>query len=610
MSIDSIGLAALRKELLEVFSQGEIVNIFQVKKYKIILEVKPLRTSSLSNNTTPLTENRKLFHLHLSLDPSEMEIYFSEAENIPKTITSPFLTLLQKQLIGGKILAIEHPDFDRILHFILQPYLKFGQSKKLILIAEFMGKHSNLILINENKIIEGSIKLVTSRINRFREVSPGELYLPPPSSSLNPLKIDQENFLNLFSSSTSKDKDLNLYPLLQHHLKGLNPQSIREIIFQANLLPEKKIGEILPEELESLWASFHKIMEDIKQQNFNPTIFLDPISKKISSYSLIESVQFSQESKLKFADANSCLKYFFREKQKEREVLFLTREIENTLHKNIVKIKEKIEGYQEQIEEAKNSEEYKIRGELIKSNLGRLKKGDLEFTAINYYSPQQEEITIPLDSSLTPLQNAQLYFKKYRKAKDSLKIITERLKSNQLKLARLEELERLSRQDNTLPHLQNIYQNLVKLGLIKETTVPGKKQKKEDNKLRPLKYISKDGWEIYVGKNNQQNDFLTLKLASGNDLWLHTKNTPGAHVIIKNKGDNQTPPLDTLLQAAQLAAYFSKTKKEDKVVVDYTLKKYVKKPKKAKPGMVIYSQEKSLLIKVDPEEIKDLIPSK
>ena len=150
----------------------------------------------------------------------------------------------------------------------------------------------------------------------------------------------------------------------------------------------------------------------------------------------------------------------------------------------------------------------------------------------------------------------------------------------------------------------------MKLGLIKETTVPGKKQKKEDNKLRPLKYISKDGWEIYVGKNNQQNDFLTLKLASGNDLWLHTKNTPGAHVIIKNKGDHQTPPLDTLLQAAQLAAYFSKTKKEDKVVVDYTLKKYVKKPKKAKPGMVIYSQEKSLLIKVDPEEIKDLIPSK
>jgi predicted ribosome quality control (RQC) complex YloA/Tae2 family protein len=144
------------------------------------------------------------------------------------------------------------------------------------------------------------------------------------------------------------------------------------------------------------------------------------------------------------------------------------------------------------------------------------------------------------------------------------------------------------------------------LGWAKKAATPLRKAKKEANRLQPAKYISKDGWEIYVGKNNLQNDFLTFKLASGNDTWLHAKNIQGSHIIIKNKGSKQSLPLDTLIQAANLAAYFSKAKKADKVLVDYTFKKYVKKPKNAKPGMVIYSQEKSLWIKVDPEEIKSM----
>jgi predicted ribosome quality control (RQC) complex YloA/Tae2 family protein len=250
----------------------------------------------------------------------------------------------------------------------------------------------------------------------------------------------------------------------------------------------------------------------------------------------------------------------------------------------MLKINNKINDYQKKLEEVKNCEKYKINGELIKANLAGIKRGDTEIKVINYYSPRQEDITIPLNNKLTPLENARLYFKKYKKTKDSLEIILEQLNNNQLKLDQLAGFHKLYKQySNSLPNLLKIYNDLMKLGLSKKIIVPLKKQEKKKNKLLPAKYISKDGWEIYVGKNNHQNDFLTFKLASGNDIWLHPKNIQGAHVIIKNRGNKQSPPLDTLIQAANLAAYFSKAKKENKVLVDYTLKKYVKKPKNSKP---------------------------
>jgi len=604
MSLDSITLTAIRKELINMFKDAKIVNIFQVKKYKIIFEIKPIRALP-SYSTDKITKSKKLFHIHISTDPSKMEIYFSEAENIKETTNSPFLALLQSQFIGGKILDIKHLDFDRILHFIIQPYLKFGKTKNITLVVEFMGKHSNIILLNENNIIEGSIKSITSKINRYREVIPGKLYTPPPSQNkLNPLEITEENFYNIFYSCT--DKELSLWQ--KNKLKGISPQSAKEIIFQANLLPDKKILEVSSRELEFLWSSLNRIIENIKHQHFNPTIFLDPQSRKIKTYSLIESRKSPRCNKLSFNDTNSCLKYFFTEEEKEREIISLKNKLKRIINKNIAKLNEKINIYQNKILEVKNCDRYKLMGELIKSNLGNIKRGEAKITTINYYSPQQEVITIPLNKSLTPLQNAQSYFKKYRKTKDSLKIISEQLNSNQKKLSQLKDLQKLYKQNsNSLSNLQEIYNKLIKLGLAKKAVVPVKKQKKERNKLRPTKYVSKDGWEIYVGKNNQQNDFLTLNLASGNDIWLHTKTIHGSHVIIKNKGSDQTPPLSTLLQAAQLAAYFSKARNEKKVVVDYTLKKYVKKPKNAKPGMVTYSHEKSLLIKIDPQAIKDII---
>ena len=596
MSLDSITLEAMRKELLDKFKEGKIVSLIQTRKYKIIIEVKPVKFLAST------------FYIHISLDPSLPEIYFTELENRQQTISSPFLTLLQNQLKGGKILDIEHPNFDRILHFIIRPYQKFGKLQDKILVVEFMGKHGNMILLKEDKTIETAIKLIDSNISRYREILPGKLYIPPPSQNkIDPLTINREGFFDIFNSLSAKNKDLTLWELIQDSFIGTSPQSAKEVVLQANLSPNKNISEASSADLETLWISFNRIITDIKNHNFQPALFLDPLSKKIKAWSIINSVQFLKYHRRTFNDANSCLECLFTELEKEREVLVMQNKLDQIIRKNMLKINNKINDCQKKLEEVKNCEKYKISGELIKANLAGIKRGDREITAINYYSPRQENITIPLNDKLTPLENARLYFKKYRKTKDSFRIIFEQLKNHQQKLAQLTELQKLYEQEsNSLPNLLKIYNNLTRLGWAKKAATSLRKAKKETNRLQPTKYISKDEWEIYVGKNNLQNDFLTFKLASGNDTWLHAKNIQGSHIIIKNKGSKQSLPLDTLIQAANLAAYFSKAKKADKVLVDYTFKKYVKKPKKAKPGMVIYSQEKSLWIKVDPEEVRSM----
>ena len=604
MSLDSIALEAMRKELLDKFKEGKIISLIQTKKYKIIIEVKPDKLFAL-NDTNKKSES---FYIHISIDPSLPEIYFTELENKQKTISSPFLALLQNQLKGGKILDIEHSNFDRILHFIIRPYQKFGKVQNKILVVEFMGKHGNMILLKEDKTIETSIKLIDSNISRYREIMPGKLYIPPPSQNkLNPLKINREDFLSIFYSTPSENKGLSLWKLIQDSFMGMSPQSAKEVVLQANLSPEMNASEASAADLKILWISFNRIVNNIKNHNFQPTLFFDPLSKKIKAWSIIDSVQFPKYHKRTFNEANSCMESLFTELEKERELLSMQNKLDQIIRKNMLKINNKINDCQKKLEEVKNCEKYKISGELIKANLPSIKRGYREIITINYYSPQQENITIPLNNKLTPLENARLYFKKYRKTKDSFQIIFEQLNNHQLKHAQLTELQKLYEQEiNSLPNLHKIYNNLTKLGWVKKAAAPLKKAKKETNRLQPTKYISKDGWEIYVGKNNLQNDFLTFKLASGNDTWLHAKNIQGSHIIIKNKGSKQSLPLDTLIQAANLAAYFSKAKKDNKVLVDYTFKKYVKKPKNAKPGMAIYSQEKSLWIKIDPEEIRSM----
>jgi len=602
--LDGLTLLAIKKELSDSFINSKIINISQTDKYKIIIEIKPKKELL----PVSMQDDTKNAYIHISIHPSFPEIYFTSSIKTNTSISSPFLANIQTHLRGGKIIAITQPDFDRILYFKIEPFIRFGKIQDKKLIIEFMGKHSNIILVKENGMIESCIKLISSKINRFREVIPGTNYIPPPSQNkLNPLNIDKSSFFKILNIANKEE--LSLWQTLQSGFIGLSSQSAKEIVLQADILPGKKLIDASYIEFDQLWISFQKIISDIRNFNFNPVVFESPETKHIKSYSIINSLQFSEYDKYCFKEVNSCLTFYSKKLTMERKLFSLKKELSKIFNKNIDKIKSKMNDYERKIREVENCENYKLNGELIKSNLSSIKRGVKEIALINYFSPNREYISIPLNSKLTPLQNAQVYFKKYRKIKDSYHTIFNFLKDNRAVYEKLHDLQSLYLQpDQSYSELMKIKHQLIKLGYIKKIKKRIKKKKKEISS--PTKYISKNGWNIFVGKNSKQNDLLTLKLASGNDVWLHVKNINGSHVIIKNKGMGQTPPLDTLIEAASLAVYFSKAKNENKVQVDYTLKKYVKKPKNAKPGMVIYSQEKCLFISLDLKIVKNILSRK
>ena len=599
--LDGLTLFAIKKELSDSFINSKIINISQTNKYKIIIEIKP-KKELLPVSGQNKTNNA---YIHISIHPSFPEIYFTNSIKTDTSISSPFLANLQTHLKGGKIIAITQPDFDRILYFTIKPFIRFGKIQDKRIIIEFMGKHGNIILVKGDGMIESSIKLISSEINRFREIIPGTSYIPPPSQNkLNPLNINKSSFFNILDIANKEE--VNLCQALQSSFKGLSRQSAKEIVLQADLLPEKKLVDASCIEFDQLWISFQKIISDIQNFNYNPIVFKSPDTKMVKSYSIINSLQFSRYDKRYFKEVNSCLAFYFRELTMERELFSLKNELSKIFNKNIDKIEYKMNDYKRKIKEVENCKNYKLNGELIKANLSSIKRGVKEITLINYFSSNREYVSIPLNIKLTPLQNAQMYFKKYRKIKDSYNTIFNFLKDNQAVYKKLHDLQLLYLQPGqSYAELMKIKLQLIKLGYIKKIKKGIKKKKKEISS--PTRYISKDGWNIFVGKNSKQNDLLTLKLASGNDIWLHVKNINGSHVIIKNKGMGQTTPLDTLIEAANLAVYFSKAKNENKVQVDYTLKKHVKKPKNAKPGMVIYSQEKCLFISLDLIIIKNIL---
>lgn len=602
--LDGIIIFAIKNELSKFFTNSKILQIFQIDKYTITLKLKP----EINRMTSSVKERNRNFFLYLSIHPSFPKLFFS-TERPSITINSPFLNSLHSNLEGGKIILIEQQNFDRVLHFIIKPFSRFGKIQNRALIAEYMGKHSNIILIREDSIIENSIKLVPSEINRFREIIPGSIYAPPPvQDKLNPLKTCKHVFQNLLDNSQSQNNPL--WKILQNNFRGLGRKNAMEIVCHAGISPYISFAEATAKDIENLWISFNKIFSNLREFNLSPKVFVSPETKGGITYSIFDTTQDFNDKKHHFNDINSCLSYYYKEFSLKKELTSLQNELSKIFNKILNRTKEKIEQYKSKMDEIEQCEKYRQYGELLKSNLHLIKRGKTSVNLHNYFSSEQDLIAVPLDKSLSPLGNAQRYFKKYRKVKGSYQTITKYLRKHSADYERITHLQqKYIRGYSKYSEILVIKQQLVNLGYIKEFKKSIKKKSRKET-LLPSKYISREGWIIFVGKNSKQNDMLTLKIASGNDTWLHVKNLFGSHVVIKNKGTGQTPPLDTLIEAANLSVYYSKARKENKVQVDYTLKKYVKKPRHAKPGMVIYSQEKTLYISLDMEIVNKILSRK
>ncbi|AGB40884.1 putative RNA-binding protein, snRNP like protein [Halobacteroides halobius DSM 5150] len=580
MALDGVTLAAIKTELQNKLIGGRVDKIYQPKENLLTIRIRQPG------------ENIKLL---ISANPQNPRIHITEQDFDNPYQPPTFCMLLRKHLQSGRIKEINQPNFERILEIIIQYKNNQGELVDKKLVIELMGRHSNIILTKPDEQILDCIKRVTKKISRYRELLPGKDYNPPPQQGKkNPLTADFNQFKEVLSDNLNKDK---MYRIIMNNYRGIGPLIGQEIVHRAGFNPQQEL--IKPKEIDNLWSAFNDIFNKIKNEKFNPTLVLDK-ENNLKEYEAFKLKQFDlpQES---FTSVNQLLDYYFTNRIIQKKVNRLTNKMNNIIRDNIENIKKKYSKVRGQLKGAKNADKHQLKGELITANIYQLEKGQNKVTLQNYYNNNQE-VTIELDPELTPAENAQRYFEKYEKAKKSVKYLRREAKKAKAEFEYLQQVEVNINQSETLAELQEIEKELVQEGYIKEQKQNNNKQ---NDKLPPLKFASTAGYDILVGRNNRQNDGLTKKIANNQDTWVHVKDLPGSHTIIRNHTGKKIPE-ETLLEAAQIAAFYSKGRKSSNVPVDYTKVKYVKKAKGAKPGMVYYENQNTLYVTPDKNLVEQL----
>jgi len=591
MKLDSIALSSVTFEIKERLIPAKIIELYQLSKYEILLLLK---------------RNNHIGKLFCSIRPDRMAFFLSDSSLPSKNFSSLFFNQLQNWVQGGTLLDIEHYQFDRIIKLIIRPYNKFGEPKQYQLIIEFMGKHSNIILIDEHNIIKAALKQVGSEVNRYREVKAGISYVyPPRQDKSNPLTISRQNFMAMISDSKNSANPEYLWQFFLQNFIGLGEKSSKEIVVAMNLPLQQKLEQITEDRWPDLWNNFSGLRQKMIDNEFSPQVLIDKESNKVIDYFLLCPVNEQQNiMTLPFEKTSPCLEFIFKRLTEEDKKQNLYHAINKVLKKNIKKLAEKERFFRGKKREIENCEEYKKKGELIKANLWNINPGTREITIIDYTDAQQPKITVNLNPDITPLQNAKNYFKKYKKTQQNRDAVEKQARENQNSLQQLKEIQKkMAENRNSLEELSVLYDRLVKLGYIKKEKDDSAKRKAEQGPAIS-KFLSPDGWTILAGKNNKQNEYILRYLSSGNDFWLHNLTRPGGHVIIKNHKNMERPPHSTLVFAARLAAFYSKTKDKENTLIIYTQRKYVRKAKDSKMGKVIYSNEKTIPIETNHNEIK------
>ncbi|MEJ6950895.1 Rqc2 family fibronectin-binding protein [Natronospora cellulosivora (SeqCode)] len=560
MSIDGIMLAAINKELNDTLIEGRIDKIYQVNKHLVTILIR-------NNNFN--------YKLLMSSHPVFSRIHISTS-SFKNPIKAPdFCMLLRKYLMRGIIKKIEQPDFERIINIEVSIYNKLYN-----LIIEIMGKHSNISLIDQDGIVLDSIKRVSSQISRERQLYPGIKYkYPPRQDKLNPLIVSQDNYFEKIPD----DFQQAAHRAIMFNFRGIGPYSAKEIVYRANIDPTTPYNQLSKKEKFNIWNKFNEIFTNINQGNFQPSLGIKNNNiKYISAFPL----KHRKEDNILYKNTGELFDFYY-----QNEILDKTlnqykhklNDISNTyLKKNLIK-QEKLKS---KLKVGENADEFKKIGELITANLYQIKRGMTELDVIDFYHPEQKNISLKLDPKISPSKNAQKYYKKYSKAKKSITYLKKQIAILRHEEKYLEQVLLNIEQAESEEELKEIKEELIKEGYIKENK-KNKKEKKKNKALAPHKFRSSDGFDILVGRNNHQNDYLTKKLANKEDIWLHVKDLAGSHTIIRNHTRDEIP-LETIKEAAIIAAYYSKARLSENVPIDYTEIKNVNKPKGAKPGLVYY----------------------
>ncbi|ATW24830.1 Rqc2 family fibronectin-binding protein [Candidatus Formimonas warabiya] len=575
MAFDGYVMAAVTAELKEKIITGKIVKIYQPEKHMVVLRIRKG------------TEN---FQLLISAHPVTGRIHFS-AQPKENPLQPPlFCMVLRKHLEGGRISSIEQKGLERVLHIQVDAFDEIGEQAKKLLVVEIMGKHSNMVLVDpkDGTILDG-IKRYSHLVSRHREILPGREYLAPPDQNkLDALKTDEEEFRSTLLSLSLNTKVKNA---IVNRFSGFSPLLAQEVICRAQL-PDGVMIDVLGDyELIRLWQAMQEIIFAVNKHDFHPTVAQSP--EKLLDFSCVQLLQFNPEHLQEFPYMSAALDYFFSRQEEEELFAARQRELLKVVKTEMDRVEKKLSLQMDKLRETEDMEQLRLWGELITAHIYQLSKGMETAELDNFYQPG-ERIRIPLNPHYSPSENAQTYFKKYNKAKSSKILVEEQVAKNREELDYLYSVGSFLEQARTLKDLEEIRSELVDAAYLKEKAQI-KKGKAKEPVSQPLSFTSQEGYTILVGKNNKQNDLLTLKMAQKDDLWLHTKNIPGSHVIIRRQ-PGQEIPFATMEEAAKLAAFYSKARYSSQVPVDYTLVSQVKKPNGAKPGMVIYFEQKTLYV--------------
>lgn len=505
--------------------------------------------------------------LYINIKPGSARLHFTENRYENPQTPPNFCMLLRKYLSSARLIEIYQPGLERIAELKFSATNEMGDLVNLSLICELIGNKTNLILVKENRIIDAVRHSDVETADRL--ILPGAIYEYPKSQDkLNPLKENSTDFLNALPHPLSKS--------LLNTIEGFSPLVCREIEFLA--------------EKSNIKTAYSRVLLDFKE-NVTPVLVLNK-DKTLLDFSFTKICQYGELFENKIYDNFSLLlDEFYSKKELAARIKSAAQDIIKLLNNAIIRTEKKLAARLIELENCRNRENFRIYGELIKANLYSLKNGDEFAEVTNYYDPDLKTIKIPLNPALSPSKNADKYFKDYKKSYTAEQTLSALTKKDKEELIYFESVLDAVNRSRSLVEIEEIRNELSSIGYIKRATT---KKPVNQKKCEIKEIISQDGFRILIGKNNLQNDYITTKLASKGDMWFHTKNIPGSHVVVLCDGKELSD--ETVIKAATLAAYNSKAQNGEKVAVDYTPIKYVKKPSGAKPGMVIYTTNKTVYV--------------
>ena len=557
MSFDGMVTYAATHELRNALIMGKIEKVYQPQPEQLLL------------NIHTKEGRRKLF---ISVYGNHCGIYLTEGTHENPLDPPTFCMVLRKHISAGRITDVVQYENDRIIEFLIETVDELGFHVNKKLIVEIMGKHSNIVLMDmgTGRILD-SIKHISIDVNRARQILPGKAYSYPPAQEKTP-----------FTQITQEDMDAILAGELQgaraimNSIQGISP-ALAETIASA----------------DEPYKALRGIIDSVDGDASEPAVYLDEDGKPCDFHITPLSVYDDTYRRITFETFSQAAEYFFTRRESSNTVKQRSGDLLRVINGQLDKLKLKMQRLNEDLYKAENSEKYRLYGELLTANIHMCKPGDTKVTVTNYYDGSLMDI--PLDPKFSPSRNAQNYYKKYGKYKTAIKEKKIQLEETSREIEYLESVVQFTQSAGSIEEVESIRQELTESGFIRFRK--SSRRLPKNPKPKPLSYTTSSGKTVLAGRNNKENDWLTLKRASSTDIWLHTKDIPGSHVILVTDGEEATE--EELFQAAAIAAYHSKGKNSKNVPVDYTRVKYVKKPGGAKPGMVIFTHNRTLY--VDPQ---------